>query len=150
MPLSRGQVFGFGFLAAVAIYATWPGADTLDYSSCEPKGGLSQLSAKLYGRFFWEQALTRARELANMKTTETFLADSERLARQNDQRLEEFYAKNPSIAPTSAERAAQRLRERADRIEAQDGLNRIFTMEREMKAKALDCVQAITQQLRAM
>jgi hypothetical protein len=149
MPLPRGQVFGFGVLAAVAIYATWPGADTLDYSSCEPKGGLSELSSNLYGRFFWEQALTRARELANMKTTETFLADAERQVRQNDQRLEEFYAKNPSIAPTSADRTAQRLRERADRIEAQDGLNRIFTMEREMKAKALDCVQAITQKLRA-
>jgi hypothetical protein len=36
------------------------GFDTLDYSSCEPKGGLSQLSAQIYGRFFWEQALTRA------------------------------------------------------------------------------------------
>jgi hypothetical protein len=150
MPLSRGQVIGFGFLAAVAIYATWPGADTLDYSSCEPKGGLSQLSAKIYGRFFWEQALTRAGELADMKTTETFLADAERLARQNDQRLEEFYAKNPSIAPTSGERTAQRLRERADQIEAQDGLNRIFTMEREVKAKALNCVQVITQKLLAM
>jgi hypothetical protein len=150
MPLSRGHVFGFGLLAAVAVYATWPGSDTLDYSTCEPKGGLSQLSAQIYGRFFWEQALTRARDLANMKTTETFLADAERLAKQNDQRLEEFYAKNPSIAPTSAERTAQRLRGQADRIEAQDGLNRIFSMEREIKAKALDCVQAITQKLRAM
>jgi hypothetical protein len=120
MPLSRGQVFGFGFLGAVAIYTTWPGADTLDYLSCEPKGGLSQLSSNLYGRFFWEQALTRARELANMKTTETFLADAERQVRQNDQWLEEFYAKNPSIAPTSGDRTAQRLRERADRTEAHD------------------------------
>jgi hypothetical protein len=85
-----------------------------------------------------------------MKTTETFLADADRQVRQNDQRLEEFYAKNPSTAPSSADRVAQRLRERADRIEAQDGLNRIFTMEREMKARALDCVQAITQKLRAM
>lgn len=150
MPLSRGHVFGLGLLAAVAVYTTWPGADTLDYSSCEPKGGLSQLSANIYGRFFWEQALSRAQELANMKTTETFLADAERQARRSDQQLEEFYAKNPSIAPTSAERAAKRLREQADRIEAQDGLNRIFTMEREIKAKALDCVQAITQRLRAM
>lgn len=150
MPLSRGLVFGFGCLAAVAVYATWPGADTLDYSSCEPKGGVSRLSADLYGRFFWEQALTRARELANMKTTEMRLADAERLARQNDQRLEELYAKYPSIAPTSAERTAQRLRERADQIEAQDGLNRIFAIEREIKGKALDCVQAITHKLRAM
>lgn len=150
MRLSRGQVFGFGVLAAGAMYATWPGTDTLDYSSCEPKGGLSQLSAKIYGRFFWEQALTRARVLANMKTTETFLADAERQARQNDQRLEEIYAKNPSIAPTPADRIAQRLREQAERIEAQDGLNRIFAMEREIKAKALDCVQAITQKLHTM
>jgi hypothetical protein len=149
MGLSPGLVIGFGLLAAVAVYGTWPGADSLDYSSCEPKVG-SQLSAKIYGRFFWEQALTRASELADMKTTETILADAERQARQNDQRLEEFYAKNPSIAPTPAERTAQRLRERADRIEAQDGLNRIFTMEREMKTKALNCVQVITQKLRTM
>jgi hypothetical protein len=150
MPLSRGPIIGFGFLTAAAVYATWPGADTLDYSSCEPKGGLSQLSAEIYGRFFWERALTRAGGLADMKTTETFLADAERRAEQNDQHLEEFYAKNPSIAPTSAERTAKRLREQADRIEAQDGLNRIFTMEREMKAEALNCVRVITQRLRAM
>jgi hypothetical protein len=150
MPLSLGHVFAIGLLAAVAAYVTWPGADTVDYSSCEPKSGLSQLSANIYGRFFWEQALTRAREQANMKTTETFLADAERQARRNDQQLEQFYAKNPSIAPTSAERTAQRLREQADRVEAQDGLNRIFAMEREIKTKALDCVQAITQKLRAM
>lgn len=150
MPFSRGQLLGFGFLAAVAVFATWPGADTLDYRSCEPKGGLSQLSAGIYGRFFWEQALTRARELANMKTFETFLADPERQARKNEQRLEEFYSKNPSIAPNSAERTAQRLREQADEIESQDGLNRLFTMERGIKEKALNCVQAITQKLRAM
>jgi hypothetical protein len=150
MPLPRGQVIGFAFVAVAAIYATWPGAHTLDYSSCEPKGGLSQLSAGIYGRFFWEQALTRARELADMKTTETYLADAEQRARQNRQQLEEFYAKNPSIAPTSAERTAQRLREQADRIEAQDGLNRIFNMEREIKAKARNCVEVITQNLRSM
>ena len=150
MALSRVQVIGFGLLAAVAVYATWPGADALDYSSCEPKGGLSQLSAKIYGRFFWEQALNRARELADMKTTEAILADAERQEKQNDRRLEEFYAKHPSIAPTPAERTAQNLRERADRIEAQEGLNRIFTMEREIKARALNCVQVITQKLRAM
>jgi hypothetical protein len=134
----------------VALYATWPGADTLDYSTCEPKSGLSQLSANIYGRFFWEQALTRARDLANMKTTEAFLADAEQQTRRNNQQLEELYAKNPSIAPTAAERSAQRLREQADRIEAQDGLNRIFAMERGIKAKALACVQAITDKLRYM
>jgi hypothetical protein len=47
--LNRGYVVGFGILAAVAAYATWPGADSLDYSSCEPKSGLSQLSADIYG-----------------------------------------------------------------------------------------------------
>jgi hypothetical protein len=52
--------------------------------------------------------------------------------------------------PQSAERTAQPLRGPADRVEAQEGLNRIFTMESEIKAKALDCVQAITQKLRAM
>ncbi|WP_126256939.1 hypothetical protein [Bradyrhizobium sp. LVM 105] len=85
-----------------------------------------------------------------MKTTETFLAEAEQKARTNNQRLEGFYAKNPSIAPSNAERTAQRLREQADQIEAQDGLNRIFSMERQIKARALDCVQAITEKLRVM
>lgn len=150
MTVSRGQVLGLGLLVVVAIYITWPGADTLDYSSCEPKSGLPQLSANIYGRFFWEQALTRARALANMKTTEAYLADAERQTRQNDQRLEEIYAKNPSIAPRASDRAAQRLRERADRIEAEEALNSIFAMERGIKVKALSCVEAITQRLRAM
>jgi hypothetical protein len=150
MPLPWGQVIGLGILAAVAFYATWPGTDTLDYSSCEPKSGLAQLSEKIYGRFFWEQALSRAGELANMKTTESYLADAERQVRLNDQRLEEIYAKNPSIAPTAAEQTAQRLREQADRIEAQDSLNRIFATEREVIAKALGCVQAIKQKMLVM
>jgi len=150
MPLSRGHIVVFGILAIVAVYATWPGADTMDYSSCEPKLGLSRLSAEIYGRFFWESALTRAEGLAGMKTTEGFLADAEQRARQSNQRLEEFYTNYPSLAPTAAELHAQRLREQADRIEAQDGLDRIFNMEREMKAKALNCVQVIRQKLRAM
>lgn len=134
----------------MAVYATWPGADTLDYSSCEPKGGLSQLSANIYGRFFWEQALTRARELAGSKTLETFLTDAERQTRQNDQRLEELYAKYPQMAPSANERTAQRLREQADRIETQDALNRMISIEREITGKALNCVQIITQKLRVM
>jgi hypothetical protein len=150
VAVSPAKIIGLGALAAVAVYVTWPGADTLDYSSCEAKAGLSQLSAKIYGRFFWEQALTRATELADMKTTEARLADAERVVSQQNQRLEDLYAKNPSIAPSAAERTAKHLRERADRIEAQDGLNRIFAIEREIRAKALNCVQVITQQLRAM
>lgn len=150
MALSPGAVIGLGFLAAVAVFATWPGADTLDYSSCEPKGGLSQISANIYGRFFWEQALTRARELAGRKTFEAMLADAERQARQSDQRLEEIYAKHPQMTPSPAERTAQRLREQADRIETRDALNRMISMERETTGKALNCVQVITQKLRAM
>jgi hypothetical protein len=85
-----------------------------------------------------------------MKTTEAFLEDAKRQAAQNEQRLEEFYAKHPSTAPTSAERTAQRLREQADQIESQDSLNSIFSMERNIKARALNCVRAVAEKMRAM
>lgn len=150
MPISRGHVLGFSLLAAVALYATWPGYNSLDYSSCEAKSSLSQLSANIYGRYFWEQALTSAHRLANMKTTQSRWADAERIERQGEQLLEEIYAKHPSLAPTSAERAAKRLRERADQIEAQDSLSQFSAMEREMKASVLNCVRIITQKLRDM
>lgn len=150
MPLTRGHVIGSAMFVAVAAYATWPGADSLDYRSCEPKSGISQLSEAIYGRFFWEQALTRAKSLAGMKTTESYLAEAEEQTRKHRLQLEEFYAKNPSIAPSLAERTAQRLREQADRIEAQDGLNRFFDMERGIKARADDCARAIQQRLRTM
>lgn len=141
---------GLGALAAVAAYATWPGADTMDYASCEPKAGLSQLSETIYRRFFWEQALTRARELARSRPLETILSDAELQTRQNNQRLEEFYTKYPQMAPSAAERTAKRLRERADQIETQDALSRSLSMERAITEKALNCVQVITQKLRAM
>lgn len=150
MILSRGHVIGFGLVAVVAVYATWPGEDSLNYSSCEPKGALSQLSANVYGRFFWEKALSRARELADMKTTKKFLAEADRQGRRADQQLEEFYAKHPGLAPTPAQRTAERLREQADRIEEQDNLKRLFSMERKMKTQARNCVRVITKKLDAM
>jgi hypothetical protein len=121
----------------------------MDYSTCEPKkSGLSQISESIYGRYFWEQALTRAKELARSSTFENFLQESDRRTQQNDQRMEELYRKHPQIAPSSAERTALRLRDQADRIEAQAGLDRVISMQRDIRAKASNCVQEITQRLR--
>ena len=148
--LSPGKLFGLAILAALAVYATWPGTDTMDYTTCEPKAGFSHLSASIYGRFFWEQALERARALAGRKTMEDILRSAERQTKQRNQSLEEIYKKYPKMAPTPDERAAQRLREQADQIEQRESLNRLYSMEREITTNALHCEQVIVQKLRNM
>jgi hypothetical protein len=141
--------------AAVAAYATWPGEDRLDYRSCEPKSGLSQLSATLYGRFFWEQALTRARDLA--ANTEKLDRDWAKMfedrqrAREGDRRnQEDLYTKFPDIAPTGSQRSAQSLRDQADRIEEQETLNHLRSNDQKVITDARRCERAIIEKLRMM
>ena len=152
--LISGPFILLAILVGLAVYATWPGQDTLDYLSCEPKSGLSQLSATLYGRFFWEQALTRARDLATgMESSDRDLAkmlDPAKAQRERDRRDREIYAIDPKMAPTDAERAAQRLRDQADQIEAQDVLNKILSRDRKIITDARRCQQVIADKLRTM
>jgi hypothetical protein len=65
MPRQQKITIAILLFLAAFVWATWPGSWALN-SSCEPRTALSQLSATLYGRFFWEQQLQRAREQATV------------------------------------------------------------------------------------
>jgi hypothetical protein len=135
LGLTRGKTLFLAVLMAVAAYATWPGQDTLDYSSCEPKSGLATLSAKLYGRFFWEQALTRASDLAT-----------------GTERLDANLARMLATAKTRKEGLStpERLREQADQIEAQETFDQLSSTNRRIVANARHCEQVIMGRLRTM
>jgi hypothetical protein len=90
----------------------------MDYASCEAQAGISKLSAKLYGRYFWERALARARDLAT--STERVDADWTSL-----------------VAQSHAE---------GDR--KQDELNRILQTDGPIIANARRCEQVITEKLK--
>jgi hypothetical protein len=138
-------------LLALAAYVTWPGGSSLDYSSCEPKGVLSQLSATIYGRFFWEQQLSHVRHLAtDIKSLDASWAKMSDAGQKPNQDLEDLYAKYPNMAPSASERAAERLRRSADRIEAQAALDQIFSFDKQALADARRCEQAIIEKLRTM
>ena len=77
----------------------------VDYRSCAPKSGLSQLSATLYGRSFWEQALTHARDLV----TETEKLD-EGWKKMFDPSITQSNRRDLENTPTASEREAKRLR----------------------------------------
>jgi hypothetical protein len=135
LGLTRGKMLFLAVLVALAAYATWPGKDTLDYSTCEPKSGLATLSAKLYDRFFWEQALTRARDLAT--GTEQLDANLVRMFEIAKMRK-------------AGESIPERLREQADQIEARETLNQLSSRNRRVVADARHCEQAIIEKLRTM
>lgn len=155
LGLTRGKMTFVAILLALASYATWPGDDSLDYRSCEPKSSLSQLSAAIYGRFFWEQALAGTRYLAadTEKLDQTWINMSDTAKSQkekNDREIEEIYAKYPKMEPTAAERSAQRLRDQADQIEGQEGLNQFLSTDRKVIADARRCEQVIVAKLQTM
>jgi hypothetical protein len=154
MSLSRGKVI-FGVIAvALAAYATWPDDQSLDYKSCEPKGIFSELSATLYGKSFWEQARARAHSFAvgieELDKDFAKMLDPTQAQRERDARDQDLYAKFPEMAPSPAERAAQRLRDQADRIESQEIINRQSAIHQKMISDARRCEAIISQKLRAM
>jgi len=136
LTFSRGQKICLAIGAVLAIYLTWPGGATLNYSTCEPKSGLSQLSATLYGRYFWETALTHARELALG------------LEKQNNDWAKTF--NSSKLQPNAGVTEAERLRDRADQIEAQQAWNHLSSMYASSIANVRQCEQLIVARLRLM
>jgi hypothetical protein len=156
LQFTRGKMILLAIVLVLAVYATWPGDNSLDYSSCEPKSELSKLSATIiYGRFFWERQLTLAHDLAVSledlnESRKKMLADARAHKEQTRQIIEDIYAKQPDMAPTAGARAAQALRERADQIEEQELLDHFSHIEGPMIIEVRHCEQVIREKLRHM
>jgi hypothetical protein len=147
-----------GAVIALGVWATWPGSWALN-SSCEPRTTLSQLSATLYGRFFWEQQLQRAREQAtaadkltndianNFGSNRAEIEKLNRTLEEYNRTLEDIYAKYPNMAPSPGERAAQHYRDLADQIEANEFSAQQFALSQKMASDIHLCEKKIARML---
>ena len=118
----KGKIVAVALTIAAGAYLTWPGKDILSYTSCGPKSFFAELSAMMYGRSFWEQALTNARdsvafhESEKKRVIETF--EAARIQRARIRQALQSHASNSS----AAHRHADALRDRADDIESNETL----------------------------
>ena len=147
-----GRIIFAVIVVGLGAFLTWPSGKILDYKTCEPDGGFSWVSEKIYGRYFWERALADARNSAaawprfaeeQRERDRKILAGVEE-ARQKER---DIAAKYPGIGPSAAEQAATALRDRADAIEIQAGTERLVALMNRNEQQALYCVDVITKKL---
>ena len=140
----RGKLILIAGIGIVAVYATWPGRATLNYGTCEPMSGLSQFSAMLYGRFFWEKALARADELA------ASFQELDRDLRKTFDDAKASRERSREIIQDPSEHTAQWHRDQADQIEEREAMNLLSSMHQEGIETALRCKRVIAEKLRGM
>jgi hypothetical protein len=109
-------------LVGLLTWATWPAEGQLDGATCSPNGLFAKLSAVLHGDAFWRvqlAGLAHSREIAeNWDNSQADLeARTRAIVDQSKSSLNRISEAYPSLAPTEAHVAAQRLRDLADRIE---------------------------------
>ena len=90
--------------------------------TAEIKGVINKARAGLQGKGFWKDQLRTIKselqwELSEPQREAEFEKNMEELYRELNKDMEEIYRKNPERSPSSTERRAKFLRERADQIE---------------------------------
>lgn len=144
----------FGAVAVVIFWVTWPGKDQVNPEDCSPRDMLARISANIHGGLFWQNQLAEIKHQreraegwdqyeADMRTKG---ADEEQKAREF---LETFYENNPRAAPSPAQRAANALRARADRIEDAESQRFVSNFMRNEAAMFARCEEIITARIRA-
>ena len=131
------------------LWLTWPTPDRIDIYGCSPDGVFAWASAKAYPDQFWRAQLAYVR--AEAVRAENWISPLERArsaTAEARQRLADFYAANPKLAPGSAQQSAQGLRDRADEIEAQGADEVLSKFMRERGQAAKRCEQTILARLR--
>jgi hypothetical protein len=139
-------------VVGLGAYLTWPSGKILDYSTCQPDAGLSWISEKIYGRYFWERALADAKDSAaawprfaeEQREGDRKIQAGVEEARQKER---DIAAKYPGMGLSPAEQAASALRDRADAIEIQAGTDRLVALLNMNEQQALHCVDVITKKL---
>lgn len=113
-------------LAAIILawgaWFTWPGGGQIEVEKCSPGGLLASLSERMHGARFWRAQLPSVDlQLQKAENWDEYEANAQAQAADGDRKarefLDTFYLEHPQFAPTAAQRAAERLRDRADRIE---------------------------------
>jgi hypothetical protein len=147
-----GRIIFAVIVVGLGAFLTWPSGKSLDYNTCEPDAGFSLISEKIYGRYFWEQALAKAKDSA--AAWPRFVEEQREMDRKIQADVEEATrkerddtAKYPGMGPSSAEQAANALRDRADAIEIQAGTDRLVALMNRNEQQALHCVDVIKKKL---
>jgi len=118
-------LFGLAILVVAYLYFSSPGEVVVNGTG-EVLGLINNVRATLQGKRFWRGQLREVdSEIDKHLSDPQFMTETRRaldqVGRKTDQALEEVYKKNPEIRPSPAERQAEALRERADRIEWGEG-----------------------------
>jgi hypothetical protein len=113
----------------VAVAGLWPDNQVVLTSGCEPEGKLSSFRSSVQGRLFWRRQLRQIDdEMAwiawikgQPKARARVRAVVEKMDRDSQAMLEDFYAKHPDLRQheSESERAASALREQAESIREQ-------------------------------
>lgn len=123
---------------ALLTWSTWPAANQINVQSCFPQGLWANLSAKIYGNWFWRTQLADVSDRRH--AAETWDQNQARIAdiiRQSEAKINAMVEQFPSLATTNADIAAMQLRSLADKIESEEA-NRIVS---EMMRKRVPALQ---------
>jgi hypothetical protein len=143
----------------VFAWITWPSIGEINTKDCNPKGIAAKLSAMIYGDQFWSVQLAGVRDdlfhAENWDRTQAeFQQKTDDFLRQQQPQLDAIqaqmnamYEKYPSLAPTSAEVAATKLRERADEIELNEARRLASEMMRKQVPVLRQCENTIVARL---
>jgi hypothetical protein len=138
---------------AALAWTTWPAADQIKVDGCSSDGLFATLSAAIHGKAFWRVQLADiARRRQSAENWDQSQADMQarvdEIVRQSKERLNAIREAHPSLAPSDAQLAAERLRTLADKIEY-DEANRTASEFMRTQAPLLkQCEEAIIARLR--
>jgi hypothetical protein len=158
LPVKRYFVMSF-LVVLVFAWITWPSIGEINNEDCNPKGIAAKLSAMIYGDQFWSIQLAGVRDdLFHAENWDRKQAEAQRkiddIVRQFQPDLDaiqaqvdETYKQYPSLAPTSAKVAADKLRERADEIELNEARRLASEMMRKQVPILKQCEDTIVARL---
>ena len=138
-------VAAFGGLV---VWATWPAEGQLDIATCLPNGVFAKLSAASRGDAFWRTqlaGLVRSRRAA--ENWDYAQAGIDAFVEKSEARLNSIYEAHPQLAPSAAQIAAKRLRDLANKIEAEEA-HRLIAEKMQVLANSIrKCQETIAARL---
>ncbi len=145
-------VVGLGLFA----FYSWPREDQLDLATCSPKNAMASTSALVHGNRFWRLQLAEINKLieltenwdARKNAVQPALDQADRTLEGINEQIDKAYHDHPSLG-LPPNRTAERLRQLADKIEADDA-DRWMRSKMEEQLPALKrCKSIIEQRLSA-
>jgi hypothetical protein len=128
-------------------------ADQIKIESCSADGLVATLSAAIHGKAFWHvQLASVTRRRQNAENWDQNQADTQaqvdHIVRQSEERLNAIREAHPSLTPSDAQVAAERLRTLADKIEHDEADRTVSEFMRKQVPVLKQCEETIIARLR--